>query len=59
MRQQPDSSLADEAKKLKAEVKRTFDIIQGLTSEKNVYTSKLTRMRVTQEVRDNCYWYDK
>ena len=53
MRQQPDESLADEAKKLKAEVKRTFDIIDGLKAETNVYISKLATMRVTQDVRDN------
>ena len=47
LRQQPDSSLADEAKQLKAEVKRTFDIILGLTAEKNVYTSELATVRVT------------
>ena len=59
LRQQPGASLEDEAKQLKAEVKKTYDIIHGLTEEKNVYTSELAKMRVRQEVRDNSYWYDK
>ena len=59
LRQQPDTSLADEAQQLKAQVKRTFDIIHGLITEKNVNTSELAKMRVKQEVRDNLYWYDK
>ena len=53
LRQQPDASLADEVKQLRAEVKRKLDIIHGLTAEKNMYTSELATMRVTQEVRKN------
>ena len=54
LRQQPDASLADEVKQLRAEVKRKLDIIHGLTAEKNMYTSELATMRVTQEVRETC-----
>ena len=55
LRQQPDASLADEVKQLRAEVKRKLDIIHGLTAEKNMYTSELATMRVTQEVRKKIY----
>ena len=50
LRQQPDASLAEEVKHLRADVKRKQDIIYGLTAEKNMYTSELGTMRVTQEV---------
>ena len=50
LRQQPDASLADEVKQLRAEVKRKTDITHGLTAEKNMYTSEIAAMRVTQEV---------
>ena len=50
LRQQPDASLADEVKHLRAEVKRKIDIVHGLTAEKNMYTSEMSTMRVTQEV---------
>ena len=50
LRQQPDATLADEVKHLRAETKRKTDIIHGLTAEKNMYTSEMATMRVTQEV---------
>ena len=50
LRQQPDAALADEVKHLRAETKRKTDIIHGLTAEKNMYTSEMATMRVTQEV---------
>ena len=50
LRQQPDATLADEVKHLRAETKRKTDIIYGLTAEKNMYTSEMATMRVTQEV---------
>ena len=37
-------------KHLRAETKRKTDIIHGLTAEKNMYTSEIATMRVTQEV---------
>ena len=50
LRQQPDATLAEEVKHLRAETKRKTDIIHGLTAEKNMYTSEMATMRVTQEV---------
>ena len=57
LRQQPDAALADEVKYLRAEVKRKIDIIHGLTAEKNMYTSEMSTMRVTQEVTSPRYMF--